>query len=92
MNCSATDCLNEAKWRPRLVVPATGYPLEEGNDSTITGHFANLAVCDDHREGPAHYLTEAGKIRFTSALAENLGPGVVPPDFERAEIRYSGVG
>lgn len=94
IKCDFKGCLSPARWTPKLMVPATGWPI----DSHVPlAAICDLPLCDIHiaeitaKDMLAGDLAGTAKTKV-SPLKEifRIGAksvGGVPPDFDRAFIR-----
>ncbi len=85
MKCMTTGCPHDAKWAPKINVPAEGWSVEMHQPLSFT---MSLAVCDacwpdlkaSDFVGP-ELEKEKGNMR---QIARLMTKGKCPPDFERA--------
>jgi len=84
MICMRKRCAVEAKWAPKLCVPAKNIPIEAHQPiAAILG----CVVCDRHFDdmSASDWLeTDDGRPSPLVAIFKQLVAGRAPPDFERA--------
>lgn len=81
--CCHVDCQLEAKWAPKLCVPATGVPIDTHNPLKI---IMSIPVCDDHigEMRAPDFLSHDPRLK---GIFEMMARGRAAPDFERAFIQ-----
>lgn len=80
MSCDRKDCTNDAAVAPKIMIPATGYQIEDHTPiSAILGLTLCLGCC--HCADPQELL-----VPEVRAMIDHMTLNRVPPDYARAWI------